>query len=550
MAADGTGKPGAYAGGAGPVNMWTASWRDRVWDGLGESVWDLVIIGGGISGAGILREATRLGLHCVLFEAHDFASGTSSRSSKLVHGGLRYLKNAQIRLTSESVHEREALLKEGRGLVAPLPFLMANFKGDPIPAWIFGIGLSFYDLLALKWNHAAYSAEGLRQLCPQLTSNRLSSGFRYFDAQTDDARLVLRIIQEGVADGGTALNYARVDGLLKNNQRRVCGVQVVDLGVGGNNRSQEVRARMVINASGAWADELRRLNGGLGRMRILRGSHLFFPWEKLPLSRAVTFLHPRDGRPVFIFPWEGVTLVGTTDMDHHARLGTNIAISAEEANYLMDSVQYAFPDLALSLKDVRSTLAGARAVVDTGKADPSKESRESVLWLEDGLLTVSGGKLTTFRIMAHKALHAILGTQSGLHLKGERKQRVLDALPSEATLCELPSDLRLRLLGRYGISACDLVQEARAGEMEAIPGGMSLWAEVRWAARSEGVQHLDDLLLRRVRCGLTLPDGGMDQLKKVGQIVREEMGWGDERWQVEAAAYRKLWQTYHMPLSA
>jgi len=529
--------------------MWTFGWRNQVWESLGRTEWDLVIIGGGITGAGILREATRLGLRSVLFEAHDFASGTSSRSSKLVHGGLRYLKNAQIRLTSESVHEREHLLMEGRGLITPLPFLMANFRGDHIPAWVFGIGLSFYDLLALKWNHAAYSADGLRQLCPQLTSDELSSGFRYFDAQTDDARLVLRVIQEAVAGGGTALNYTRVDGLLKTSRSQVCGVQVTDLGVDANGRTCEVHARMVINASGAWADEVRRLNGGLGRMRILRGSHLFFPFEKLPLSRAVTFLHPSDGRPVFIFPWEGVTLVGTTDMDHHARLGTNIAISPEEAAYLMDSVHFAFPDLGLTLQDVRSTLAGARAVVDTGKTDPSKESREFVLWLENGLLTVSGGKLTTFRIMAHKALRAIQAVQKGFNPVSDRRQRVLDALPSESTLCDLPPELRLRLLGRYGASACDLVKAASQGEMQAMPGGMTLWAELRWAARAEGVQHLEDLLARRVRCAITQPNGGVDLLQKVGDIVREELGWGDDRWQAEAEAYRNLWRTYHAPVS-
>ena len=192
--------------------MWTTGWRDPLWAEVGQVEWDLIIIGGGITGAGILRESARLGLRCILFEAHDFASGTSSRSSKLVHGGLRYLKNFQIKLTSESVHEREHLLKEGRGLVTPLPFLMANFPGDHVPAWAFGLGLSVYDLLALKWNHASYSAEGMRTLCPQLSAPSLVSGYRYFDAQTDDARLVLRVLQEAVDDGAAALNYARVEG--------------------------------------------------------------------------------------------------------------------------------------------------------------------------------------------------------------------------------------------------------------------------------------------------------------------------------------------------
>src|SRR5512137_369790 len=202
--------------------MWNQTWRDSVWSQLNEE-FDLIVIGGGITGAGILREAVRAGLKAILFEQGDFASGTSSRSSKLVHGGLRYLKNAQIKLTWESVHEREHLLKDGRGLVTPLPFVMANFRGDKTPGWVFGMGLSVYDIMALKWNHAAYDPKGLSGLVPQLSSPDLVSGFRYFDAQTDDARLVLRVLQEATQDGALALNYARVEDLLKT-RGRVTGV--------------------------------------------------------------------------------------------------------------------------------------------------------------------------------------------------------------------------------------------------------------------------------------------------------------------------------------
>ena len=306
--------------------IWTTGWRENQWETLDQIQWDLVVIGGGITGAGILREAARIGLRCILFEAHDFASGTSSRSSKLIHGGLRYLKNFQLKMTSESVHEREHLLKEGRGLVTPLPFIMANFQGDRVPPWLFGLGLSVYDLLALKWNHASYSAKALRQLCPSLTSPEVTSGFRYFDAQADDARLVLRVLQEAVQDGASALNYTKVENLLKDSSGSVRGVTVTDTS-GSSDRSIEVQARSVINATGAWADELRSRVGGESRLRILRGSHLFFPSKRLPLARAVSFWHPRDQRPVFIFPWEGVTLVGTTDVDHRADPSTNIPIN-------------------------------------------------------------------------------------------------------------------------------------------------------------------------------------------------------------------------------
>ena len=527
--------------------MWATGWRDPLWAELGIGEWDLIVIGGGITGAGILRESARLGLRCILFEAHDFASGTSSRSSKLVHGGLRYLKNAQLKLTSESVHEREHLLKEGRGLVTPLPFLMANFPGDRVPTWAFGLGLSVYDLLALKWNHAFYSADGMRILCPQLSAPQLVSGFRYFDAQTDDARLVLRVLQEAVDDGGKSLNYTRVEGFLTNSAQKVCGVSITDLAPGAGGRTMEVRGRVVINASGAWADELRHHNGGDQRLRILRGSHLFMPWKKLPLTRAVTFWHPQDGRPVFIFPWEGLTLIGTTDMDHHASPTTDLSISQVETEYLMYAVQYAFPALELKQTDVQSTLAGVRAVVDTGKANPSKESREFVLWMENGLLTVSGGKLTTFRLMAQKALKAVSPLLPE-KIKMDRNERVFDPLPDENSLCDLPVEMRLRLLGRYGRAACDLVSAAQPAEMDPIAESLPLWAELRWAARTEGVSHLDDLLLRRVRLGLQLPGGGVGQLKRVRAIVQPELGWSDARWLEEEDAYLRLWQEYYAPL--
>ena len=525
--------------------MWSRGWRENVWSQL-DREFDLIVIGGGITGAGILREAARAGLKAILFEQGDFASGTSSRSSKLVHGGLRYLKNAQIKLTFESVHEREHLLKEGRGLITPLPFVMANFRGDKTPGWVFGIGLTMYDIMALKWNHTAYDPAGLRELVPQLCAPDLVSGYRYFDAQTDDARLVLRVVQEATKDGALALNYARVEGLLKA-KGRVCGVAVRDMATGDSGRTIEVRGHVVVNATGAWADEIRQHVRGHGRLRVLRGSHIFLPQSKLPLTRAVTFLHPRDERPVFILPWEGVTLVGTTDVDHTPAPSTDLHIGINEAQYLLEAVTHAFPNLGMTLEDVQSTLAGIRAVVNTGKADPSKESREYVLWNESGLLTVSGGKLTTFRLMAQKALRAVRAALPE-HSRLGSNERVLDPLLPEATLCDIPPELRLRLMGRYGAEACNLVEAAQEGELNPIWPSPSLWVELRWAARSEGVLHLDDLLARRVRLNINLPGGGVNDLEEIRKVVQPELTWSDERWQAEAERYRHIWKDYYSPV--
>ena len=234
---------------------WTRGWRETAWTELDQE-WDVIIIGGGITGAGILRQCTHAGLKAVLFEADDFASGTSSRSSKLVHGGMRYLKNAQVGVTLESVTEREYLLKQGRGLVNRLGFLYPCLKGDTMPGWVFGAGLTIYDLMAHQWSHRSYDIEDMRELCPLLTTPALQGGFRFFDAQTDDARLVLRLIRESISSGALALNYARVKSLLKTNTGQVCGVLVCDAS-GLLDTEMEVHARVVINATGAWADQLR-----------------------------------------------------------------------------------------------------------------------------------------------------------------------------------------------------------------------------------------------------------------------------------------------------
>jgi glycerol-3-phosphate dehydrogenase len=335
-----------------------------------------------------------------------------------------------------------------------------------------------------------------------------------------------------------------VESLLKTGGR-VTGVAVRDLAP-GSERTTEVRAHVVISATGAWADNLRKQAGGSPRLRVLRGSHLFYPQSKFPLTRAVTFMHPRDNRPVFIYPWEGVILVGTTDVDHGADATTDLRISPAEAEYLMASVTHVFPDLGLGLQDVQSTLAGVRAVVDTGKADPSKESREYVLWNESGLLTVSGGKLTTFRLMAHSALRAVRHLLPD-HPVPRRTGRVLNHLPTESTLCDLPGDLRLRMLGRFGSQACSMAESAQPGEMSPIGASPSLWAELRWAARSEGVVHLDDLLARRLRLNLNLPNGGLNEMAQIRRIAQPELGWDDKRWKTEENAYRDLWKKYYSP---
>jgi len=546
--------------------QWTAAWRARAWATLAGD-WDVVVIGGGITGAGILHEAARLGLRALLVEQRDFAWGTSSRSSKLVHGGLRYLKSGQVGLTRASVQGRQQLLAEGPGLIDPLGFLLAQYEGDEAGRLVYGAGLTIYDLLALQWSHRYYSPQDFQMLAPYISPAGLRGGFQYNDAQTDDARLVLRLIREAVAvgegQGATgqserpvpgrgeenrapcvlALNYARAEAVLRDDSGQVIGVRLRNVAA-ADDAAAEVRAPVVINATGAWADYLRGQVGAGARIRPLRGSHLIFPAWRFPVAQAVSFMHPVDGRPVFAFPWEGVTLVGTTDVDCRPPLTTDPGITGEEVAYLMAAITTQFPALGLSLDDVQATFAGIRPVIGSGKSDPSEESREHVIWEEGGLLTVTGGKLTTFRQVARQALEQVCerlpayeGLLGRLHEDAPVLQPVVDELSAPEAL---PEETRRRLLGRHGREVVELLAAAQPGELEGIPGAPSLWVELRWSARAEGVVHLDDLLLRRVRLGLLLPRGALDLLPRLRLICQSELGWDDARWASEVEAYQAL----------
>jgi glycerol-3-phosphate dehydrogenase len=525
------------------MTQWDAEWRSQAWQAI-RGPWDVLVIGGGITGAGILREATRLGMHALLVEQRDFAWGTSSRSSKLVHGGFRYLKEGRLMLTRNSVREREQLLHEGPGLIDPLGFLLTVYKGDFPGRWTFEMGLTVYDLLALRWDHAYYSPQDFRLLAPHINQDDLQGGFRYGDAQTDDARLTLRVIQEAAAEGAVAINYVKALSLILEHGD-VRGVQLANMVDGGQD---EAFARVVINATGSWADVLRKQAGGPARMRPLRGSHLIFPNWRLPVAQAVSFLHPYDHRPVFIFPWEKVTLVGTTDVDHTAPLDLEPAISPEEVAYLMAAVEYQFPSLSINLDDVISTYAGVRPIIGSGKHKPSEESRDHVIWEENGLFTVTGGKLTTFRLIALDVLNAIRERLPEM-AEPSHDMPVLNTVDRQLPGCEgLRDGCRKRLLGRYGSDAISLVKAAQPGEMEPIAGTDYLWAELRWCARSEGVCHLDDLLLRRTRLGQIVPNGAETILPVVKQICQSELAWDDKRWQQEQEDYLALWKgNYSLP---
>lgn len=497
--------------------------------------WDVIVVGGGITGAGVALEAAKRGLRVLLLEQRDFAWGTSSRSSKMVHGGLRYLASGDFKLTQDAVRERKRLLEEAPGLVENLHFVMPHYQGGfPGPA-LFSKVLAVYDFMAGKQNHEFYAAKDSSLWVSGLKSQQLLGLTRFADAVVDDARLVLRVLQEAKSQGAWALNYMQV-------QRLHAGaspsVEVQDVVSG---ESYHLKAKVVVNATGAWTDQLRTRLGCAAVVRPLRGSHLLLPFWRLPVACALSFAHPKDQRPVFVFPWQGMTVIGTTDLDHHEDLNTEASISPAEVTYLLDAVNSALPDAQLGRHDIQASMAGVRPVVAGSSKDPSKEKREHAIWDDGGILSVAGGKLTTFRLIAVDVLR--------------QAQRYLPPLPEPACAIlqtpklQRPQGLKhrhwQRLLGHYGEHA---LRVAALGT-EPVANTDTLWGELKWALTFEAVQHLDDLLLRRTRLGLLLPQGAQELEQPLAALCQNYLGWNAASFSQEWTRYQAIWQRhYALPL--
>jgi len=375
-------------------------------------------------------------------------------------------------------------------------------------------------------------------------SEGLEAAHRYMDAQVDDSRLVLRLIFEGIRAGGTARNYTRAESLLKTADGTVCGAVLRS----EDGAASEVQARVVINAAGPWADDLRKGVGASGRIRPLRGSHLIFPASRFPLCTAVTLMHPRDNRAMFALPWEGAVVIGTTDVDQRESWrDSEPTMSASEGEYILEAARATFPQLELQEADVISSFAGLRPIITSGEGlDPSKESRAHVVWDERGLITVTGGKLTIFRKMAVQAL-TMAAPRLPQQPRFKENTRWFDPLPREADPHGLESERLTYLMGRHGAVTGSLLEDALPGELDLIPNQPNPWAEIRWAAQHEQVHHLDDLLLRRVRLGMLQPEGGAGLLPRIRQMVQPALGWDDARWDAEQARYLKIWKRHYGP---
>ena len=524
--------------------MLNNAWRQQTWQDF-EALWDVIVIGGGITGAGIFNMAAQKGLKVALLEARDFSFGTSSRSSKLVHGGIRYLRNRQLDVVRESVKERERLIRQSDSLVDPLAFIFPSYDHNRDETQQMKMGVIVYDLMAPKWQHRSLNAARVKKALPALDDTGLEGGVKYYDSRVDDSQLVLRVITDGIRYGGRALNYAPVIGLCKSRQGQVEGVLVRDATNTLKPAEIELRGNVIINATGPWSDELRKNVNGTPKLRRLRGSHLVFSQEKLPLNAAVTMLHPRDHRALFAIPWENRTMIGTTDLDHDLH-EDETRITRMELDYLLGAAQHCFEGASVTEADVISTFSGLRPVIDTNAPTPSKESRAHGFWEEDGLVTIAGGKLTIFRVMAADVLNFC---RSRLPNEPEFNPDTPCFIhPKPPTRQSLKDPDWMMMAGRLGIDVKAFFQYSDPDLLHPIKPMPEFWAELVWAAKNEAVVHLDDLLLRRVRVGLLIENGGLGYIDKIQKLVQEPLGWSDERWTAEAGRYEKLWrENYFLP---
>lgn len=506
-----------------------------------EARWDVVVVGGGITGAGVAREAARRGLKTLLLEQRDFSWGTSSRSSKMVHGGLRYIAQGDFKLTRDALLERERLLTEAPGLVERMGYIFP-VRGMQFPGrFSFSALLELYDRFARIRDHRWMKAPELLQRVPGLSPRALKGACYYTDAVTDDSRLVLRVLQEAVSDGAVIANYMKVDGLVRAGGQ-VRGVVVEDVQTGA---VRTINADVVVSATGAWADRLRNEIVHEKRVRPLRGSHIVLRHERLPVRDALTLLHPKDRRPVFVFPWEGMTVVGTTDLDHPQDMDIEASITREEVEYLYDAVASQFGGERLRDDEVISTWSGVRPVIGSeGNKDPSKERRDHAVWANEGLITVSGGKLTIFRLIALDVLRAATPWLKQGHALHDDGAPVFSHNADAAEMGLFPPGRRRLLAGRYG-DALKTYAALEGARGETIEGTPYTLADVTWALRHEQCEHLDDLLLRRTRLGNLLPNGAQALLPTLKALVLRELGWDEARWESETARYREVWRRHY-----
>jgi glycerol-3-phosphate dehydrogenase len=520
--------------------------RDDALRRLAEEEFDVLVVGGGVTGTGVALDAASRGLKTALVEKGDFASGTSSKSSKMVHGGLRYLQQREYRLVYENLAERQRLLDNAPHLVSPLPFLIPLFGRNGVVsktvARSYSSALWLYDLTGgwrIGERHREVDKDGALAHLPTLKTDHLVAGFLYFDARADDARLTLTLARTAAFEFGAAVaNYTPVVRLTTGPNGAANGA-VVQPSPGDETTAFAIRARVVVNATGVWADAVRALDEGSSpnSLRPAKGVHVTVPAHRLPCDIAAVIPVPSDRRSIFVVPWPGVDLVylGTTDTDYKGPLDQPTC-TPEDVDYLLEAANN-MTTSRLTRADVTGVWAGLRPLlappaqggsVSERTADLSR--RHTVKTSPHGVVTVTGGKLTTYRKMAQDTVDAVLGQ---LGESPRRRRCVTKSLPLLGATTRSRDPVALaqpqgRLLGRYGTETGSVLTlaEGRPELLEPMVQGLPYTgAEFLYAAREEMACTLEDVLSRRTRATIQRAHATMSAASSVADLIAPDMGW-------------------------
>ncbi len=524
---------------------------------------DLLVIGGGATGAGIARDAAMRGLRTVLVEQNDLAFGTSSRSSRLIHGGLRYLEQGDLRLVFEASHERRILLDTAPHLVRPMGFLFPVHRQGRGFFLRLAAGMWLYDALALFRNVRGHRMLGKRaalQAEPALRARDLIGAARYYDAQCDDARLVVATARSAQMHGALIATYTRVE-QLEVVDARVRGARVEDRLSGERGL---VRALTVVNATGPWTDYVRRLEFPHAEplLRPTKGAHVVVPRERLGNREALTITSPIDGRIMFVLPWGGLSIIGTTDTDSGVS-PDSVAVDISDTVYLLRSANAYFPNARLTESDILATWAGLRPLLAGGSKPASQVSREHrILQGPSGMWTIAGGKLTTYRRMAQEMVDRVahelrhtFGMKTPLGpCRTDREPlpggEARDLGPFRQTGLELGLDPRTvdHIVAHFGTEAAavyNLIREDRALRAPVHPDHPALGAEIVHSVRRELPQTVADMLVRRLHLYYETPDHGAAAAEPAAALMAADLGWSPEETRAHAERYRAFLQQGH-----
>ncbi|EGQ4138534.1 glycerol-3-phosphate dehydrogenase/oxidase [Staphylococcus pseudintermedius] len=493
--------------------------RDTVKKRMQNEAYDLIVVGGGITGAGIALDATARGMKVALVEMQDFAQGTSSRSTKLVHGGLRYLKQLQVGVVAETGKERAIVYENGPHVTTPEWMLLPMHKGGTFGKFSTSIGLAMYDRLA-----GVKKSERKKMLSKKETSAKeplvkqdgLKGGGYYVEYRTDDARLTIEVMKKAAEQGADIMNYTKVTNFLYDNKEKVNGVAVVDrLG----NEAFEIKGKKVVNATGPWVDEVRSADYSKNnkQLRLTKGVHVVIDQSKFPLRQAVYFDTEKDGRMIFAIPREGKAYVGTTDTFYNNDKSKPL-VNQEDRDYLVDAINYMFPTVHITDADIESTWAGVRPLIFEEGKDPSEISRKDEIWEgKSGLLTIAGGKLTGYRHMALEIVDLVekrlkqeyklkfkeVDTKhipiSGGDVGGSANfEQFIEDKVAAAKAMNLDTDLARRLATKYGSNVDDLFAIAQAAQHQNTGLPLELYVELVYGVQNELVVKPTDFLVRRI----------------------------------------------------